>query len=598
MLRWIVGSSLKFRFIVIAFAVGMIYFGVRQMSQAPVDVFPEFAPPRVEIQTPCLGLSPDEVEALVTIPLEQALNGVAGLDIMRSKSVPQLSSVLLIFKPDTDLLIARQLVRERITQIRNTLPTWAAPPIMLQPLSATSRTMKIGISSKELSVMDLSMITYWTIRPRLLAVPGVANVAIWGERLKMLTMQIEPERLREHGVTLDETMESATEALRTGLLQYAEGSWIGTGGFIEDGDQRLQIRHVQPVATPTDLEKIVIKEENGQQVYISDVAKIVEDHQAMIGDGIVNDDIGLLLIVEKFPWGNTLEVTKGVEEALSALKPGLPGVDIDHEIFRPATFIEMSIDNLTTALLIGCLLVVLILFAFLYEWRTALISITAIPLSLIAAGLVLFLRDATINTMILAGFVIALGAVVDDAIVDVENIVRRLREHRKQGGKTSIAKIILEASFEVRHAIIFSTLIEIIALAPIFFMEGLSGAFFKPLALSYALAVVASTVVALTVTPAMSYILLRNAPLEKRESPLVKFLHRGYDRILGHIMRTPIPAYATVGVIALIGVLITPRLGQELLPSFKERDFLTNIFPAMRAPSALMLRKLPARSSS
>jgi CzcA family heavy metal efflux pump len=313
---------------------------------------------------------------------------------------------------------------------------------------------------------------------------------------------------------------------------------------------------------------------NGKQLLLKDVAEVVIDHQPMVGEGIVNDGIGLMCIVEKFPWGNTLQVTKAVEEAIDALRPGLPDVEIDTAIFRPATFIEMAIDNLTNALLIAAVLVILILFAFLFEWRTALISCTAIPLSLMAAMMVLYFRDTTINTMVLAGLVIALGAVVDDAIVDVENIVRRLRQNRKEGRKVPIAKVILEASFEVRHAIIFSTLIEVGALLPVFVMEGLSGAFFQPLALSYSIAIVASTVVALTVTPAMSFILLRNVPLEHRESPLTRWLQRSYDALLGRIVNKPRTAYATVGVFALAGILIWPRLGQSLLPDFKERDFL------------------------
>jgi CzcA family heavy metal efflux pump len=249
-------------------------------------------------------------------------------------------------------------------------------------------------------------------------------------------------------------------------------------------------------------------------------------------------------------------------------------VEIDAAIFRPATFIEMAIDNLTTGLFIAAVLVILILFAFLFEWRTALISCTAIPLSLMTAMMVLYFRGTTINTMVLAGLVIALGAVVDDAIVDVENIVRRLREHRKQGRSTPIGKVILESSFEVRHAIIFSTLIEVGALLPVFVMEGLSGAFFKPLAISYSIAIFASTVVALTVTPAMSFILLPKAPLDKRESPLTRWLQRVYDTLLAKIVYKPRAAYATIGVFVLTGALIWPQLGQSLLPDFKERDFL------------------------
>ena len=574
MMRWIVGSSLKLRFIVIAIGMAMMFFGIGQMRNMPVDVFPEFAPPLVEIQTPCLGLSPSEVEGLVTIPLEEALTGLPGLDIMRSKSVPQLSSIVMIFEPGTDLLNARQMVQERMQLVIPTLPSWAAPPSMLQPLSATSRVLKIGLSSKELSMIELSMIAHWKIRPRLLSVPGVANVAMWGERKQMLHVQVDPERLRDNGITLDRIMEVSADALDAGLLQYTDGAVIGTGGWIDTPNQRLGIRHKLPIISPASLAQVSFEKNNGEVVRLGDVTNVVEDHQPLIGDGIVNDGLGLLLIVEKFPWGNTLEVTRGIEEALTKLEPGLDGVEVDHEIFRPATFIEMSIDNLTTALLIASLLVILVLFSFLFEWRIALISCVAIPLSLMAGGLVLYLQGTTINTMILAGFIIALGAVVDDAIVDVENIVRRLRQARKEGSGESVAKIILEASFEVRRAIIFSTLIEIMALVPVFFMEGLSGAFFKPLALSYALDVAASTVVALTVTPALSFILLRNVPLERRESPLIRVLHRGYNVVLSRVLNRPLTAYTTVGAMVLAGLLVVPQLGQELLPSFKERDFL------------------------
>lgn len=577
MMRWIVGSSLKFRFLVIAIAAGMMYFGFKQLNEMPVDVFPEFAPPSVEIQTPCLGLSPEEVESLVTIPLEEALAGVPGLDVLRSKSVPQLSSVKLLFEPGTDLLNARQVVSERVALVTPSLPTWAAPPFMLPPLSATSRTMKIGISSKTLSVIDLSMITYWKIRAKLLGVPGVANVAMWGERIRMLQVQVEPKRLRASGVTLNQVMEATADALDAGILRYSDGAHIGTGGWIETPNQRIGIRHVLPIVTPEDLAKVSFIGSDGEKKRLSDVATVLEGHQPMIGDGIINDDIGLLLIVEKFPWANSLQVTKGVEEAFEELRPGLPDVDIDTTIFRPATFIDLSIENLTNALLIGCVLVVLILFAFLYEWRVALISCTAIPLALVTAGIVLYLREATMNTMILAGFVIALGAVVDDAIIDIENIMRRLRQHRKASSDNSLrttAKIILEATVEVRSAIVYATLIIVLALLPVFFMEGLSGAFFQPLALSYGLALMASMVVAMTVTPALAMILLRKAPLARRESRLATWLHRGYQAIISRTVNTPRPAYLTVGIVVLAGLLVAPQLGNSLLPSFKERDFL------------------------
>ncbi|MDZ7288476.1 MAG: efflux RND transporter permease subunit [candidate division KSB1 bacterium] len=580
MFRWIVGKSLKFRYLVLAVAVGLMYFGIKQLQKMPVDVFPEFAPPMVEIQTISLGLSAEEVESLVTVPLENVLAGVPGMDVMRSKSVPDLSAIKMYFKPGTDLFLARQMVNERIITVAPTLPSWASPPIMLPPLSATSRMMKIGISSKTRSVIDLSMITYWTIRQRIMRVPGVANVAIWGERLQMLNVNVVPELMRKHKVTLEEVMEATADALDVGLFKFSEGHHIGSGGWIDTPNQRLQVRHTPPVVqkydkvTPDALANVPLAVRNGKQLLLKDVAEVVIDHQPMVGDAIINDGPGLLLIVEKFPWGNTLRVSREVEKALEALRPGLPDVEIDSAIFRPATFIEMAIHNLTKALYIAAMLVIVILFAFLFEWRTALISCTAIPLSLMAAMMVLYFRGTTINTMVLAGLVIALGAVVDDAIVDVENIVRRLREARKEGRKTPFGRLILEASYEVRHAIIFSSLIEIAALVPVFVMEGLSGAFFKPLALSYAIAIGASMVVALTVTPAMSFILLRNVALEHRESPLTRWLQRNYEAFLSKIVRKPQAAYATVGVFALAGILIWPRLGQSLLPDFKERDFL------------------------
>ena len=572
MMRFVVGSSLKLRFLVMAAAAAMVFFGVDQLRDTAVDVFPEFAPPIVEIQTEALGLSTTEVESLVTVPLEEALAGTLGLDTMRSKSVPGLSSIKLIFEPGTDLMEARQLVQERLTNMA--LPNVSRPPFMLQPLSATSRTMKIGLSSKTLSLIELSEINRWKIRRRLMSLPGVANVATWGQRKRQLQVQADPNRLRAHGVTLDQLERVVSDALSVGLLTYTGGAVIGTGGFIDTPNQRLEVRHVPTVIEPEDLAKVTFEAPDGTTLRLSDVADVVMGHPPMIGDGIINDGVGLLLIVEKFPWANTLQVTRAVEEMLDTLRPGLPGVEIDSTIFRPATFIEVSIDNLTRALILGGVLVIVILGLFLYEWRVALISVVAIPLSLIAAGLILHLRGTTINVMVLAGLVIALGSVVDDAIIDVENIVRRLRQARRAGSDKSTARIILEASLEIRPAIVYATLIIVLAVAPVFAMEGLSGSFFKPLALSYMLALLASMVVALTVTPAMSLILFSKTPLKQRESPVVLWIHRVYDRTLSRIVRSPGPTLGIVAVFVIAGVAVVPLLGQSLLPDFKERDFL------------------------
>ena len=573
----IVATSLKYRYLVVFIAVVLMILGIGLIRNLPVDVFPEFAPPRVEIQTPSIGLSSVEVEALVTIPLEEVLNGTPGLDVMRSKSVNQLSSILLIFKPGTDLMEARQLVQERMAIATPQLPTWAAPPFMLPPLSSTARTVKIGISSDKYSVIELSMTTYWKIRERLLRVPGVANVAIWGERIQIPAVEVDPERMAGYGVSVDEVIQVTSDTLDVGLIQYSTGHVPGSGGFLETPNQRLPIRHVFPIVSADDLANIPINDRtkvDGSPLRLGDVADTVEDTWPMIGDAVINDGPGLLLIVEKFPWANTVEVTNGVEAALEEMKPGLTDIDIDTTIFRPATFVEVALKNLTQSLLIGAILVVIILLLFLWDWRIALISATIIPLTVVITLLVLSLFDTTLNVMVLAGLVIAIGAVVDDAIVDVENIVRRLRQHRREGSTVATATIVLDASVEVREAIVTASLIEMTALVPVFFMEGLSGAFFQPLAQAYVIATLVSPFVALTVTPALVLILLSNAPIRERLSPIIPPLHRGYMSILSRSLNKPRLAYASTVILLIAGIVVWPLLGTELLPSFKERDFL------------------------
>ncbi len=576
-MTWLVGTTLKYRYIVVFLAATLMFIGIIRISELPVDVFPEFAPPQVEVQTPSLGLSSIEVETLVTIPLEEVLNGIPGLDIMRSKSVEQLSSIKMIFEPGMDVMEARQLVQERLAVATPQLPTWAAPPVILPPLSSTARTMKIGISSDKYSVMELSMVTYWKIRERLLRVTGVANVAIWGERIEIPMVQVDPPRLVQNNLSIEEITQVISDTLDVGLIQYSDGAVVGTGGFIETPNQRLMIRHVLPVYTAEDLGNVPINDRlkaDGSPLRISDIGNTVTDTWPMIGDAVVNDGPGLLLIIEKFPWANTVEVSKGVEAAIDEMRPGLTDIDIDTTIFRPATFVEVALDNLTESLMIGAGLVVLVLLLFLWDWRIAIISATIIPLTMVITLLVLSLFDVTLNVMVLAGLVIAIGAVVDDAIVDVENIVRRLRQYRREESELSTAQIVLEASVEVREAIVTASIIEMSALLPVFFLEGLSGSFFRPLAQAYVVATLVSPLIALTVTPALVLILLSNAPITEHLSPILPRLHRGYDRILSRSLKTPQFAYVTMAVLMVTGVVLFPLLGQELLPDFKERDFL------------------------
>jgi CzcA family heavy metal efflux pump len=562
---------------VVFLAAVFMILGIGLIRNMPIDVFPEFAPPRVEIQTPSLGLSSAEVESLVTIPLEQVLAGTPGLDVMRSKSVNQLSSILLIFDQGTDIMEARQLVQERMSIATPQLPTWASPPFMLPPLSSTARTLKIGLTSDEYNLRELSMITYWKIRERLLRVPGVANVAIWGEQIDMLTVQVDPKLMAGYNVSMDEVLQVTSDTLDVGLIQYTSGSEVGAGGFLETPNQRIPIFQVLPVVTAEDLANVPINDRtksDGSPLRLGDVAETKMDTWPMIGDAVVNDGEGLLLIIEKFPWANTVQVTHGLEAAMEELRPGLPGVTFDTTIFRPATFVEVAMSNLVESLLIGGVLVVLVLLVFLWDWRIALISATIIPLTMVITLLVLNAFDTTLNVMVLAGLVIAIGAVVDDAIVDVENIVRRLRQYRREGSDLPTATIVLDASVEVREAIVTASLIEMTALVPVFFMEGLSGAFFRPLAQAYIVATLVSPFIALTVTPALVLILLSNAPIRDRISPIIPPLHRSYTTILSRSLKRPIFAYSTTVVLLVAGVIVYPLLGSELLPSFKERDFL------------------------
>jgi Cu/Ag efflux pump CusA len=350
MLRWIIGSSLKFRFLVVVAAATIMAIGIWRLRDMPVDVFPEFAPPLVEVQTEGWGMASTEVEELITIPLEESLKATPELDVMRSKTVVGLSQIQLIFKRGTDIYRARQLVQERLNLALPNLPTTGVfPPVMLPPLSATSRCMKIGLTAKNMSMLDLSMVAYWTMKWRLERVPGVAHVAMWGEQIKALVVQVDPDLLRVHNVSLNEVMERTSETLDFGLLTYKSAAKTQTEGWIETPNQRLEIQHVSPVLAPEELARIPVKTANGDVLRLRDVAKVVWDTPLLIGDAVINDGPGLMFIIEKYTWANTLAVTRGVEEALNEMRPGLKGIEIDAQIFRPATFIEMSIDNLTFA---------------------------------------------------------------------------------------------------------------------------------------------------------------------------------------------------------------------------------------------------------
>ena len=576
MLTALISNSIKLRVVVLALCVVLLVVGSRSVRRAPLDVFPEFAPPLVEIQTEAPGLSTTEVESLVTMPIENALNGVPNVKVVRSKSVFGLSQVVLVLEDGTDPLKVRQMVQERVAAVTRQLPTVALPPVILQPLSTTSRVMKIGIWSKTLSQRDLTEVVMWTIRPKLMAVPGVANVAVWGQRDKQYQVIVDPDVLRANDVTMEMVTRASTDAVA-----------LDAGGFLDTPNQRLPVRHTPFVNGPSDLGRTVVDNRGGTSKRLKDVATVQFGSPPAIGDAVINDGPGILLIVEKQPEANTLELTRKVEAAIESLKPGLKDVEIDPTIFRPATFIERALENLTHALVIGCILVAVILIVFLFDWRTAVISLTAIPLSLVAALLVFAYSGATINTMVLAGLVIALGEVVDDAIIDVENIARRLRlaswgrqplegtETHGANATRSPFQIILAASLEVRSAVVYASLIVVLVFLPVFFLDGLAGSFFRPLALAYVVAISASLLVALTVTPAMSYMLLTGRKqIAQHDPPLARLLKSGYRVVLPSFVARPWLCLASLVVAFAITAGAATRLGQEFLPNFQETDFL------------------------
>ncbi|MEO6320932.1 MAG: efflux RND transporter permease subunit [Polaromonas sp.] len=578
MFRWIIGSSLQFRYLVLGIAAALVVFGTTQLNKIPIDVFPEFAPPVVEVQTEAIGLSADEVQSLITLNLEELLSGVPWLESIRSQSVTGLSSIVLTFKRGTDIMKARQMIQERLT-LAYTLPNVAQPPVILQPLSATSRFMMIGISSDKVEPTELSLLTRWTIKPRLLGVPGVANVAIWGQRLRQMHVQIDPNRLHDAKVLQEDIIAAAGDALWVSPLTFLKGSAPGTGGWIDNQNQRLGVQHTMPIEAPEDMAKVPVTTPHlllsGKTLSLGEVTEVTFSHPPLIGDAILKNGNGLILVIEKFPSANTLEVTRAVDQALAELSRGLSGVQVDANVFRLASYVDDSIVNLTQAIAIGGILVILLIGAVLFNWRSALISAVSITLSLLTAVIALHLTGATINTMILAGLIVALSVVIDDVVFDVDTLRGRLRA-RKPDSDVSIMTMIFDTTMESQRDALYATLIVILAVLPIFFMGGVAGAFFEPLAVAYLLAVGASMVVALTVTPALSLMMLGKTAGRERESPIAVWLSDRYDAALRRVIGVSRKVFLGAGIAVVAGIGIWPLLGQSLLPSFKERDLLVN----------------------
>jgi CzcA family heavy metal efflux pump len=571
MLRELVGSSIRLRFLVITFALVLVVFGIIEVSKIPIDLFPEFNPPMVEVQTEALGLSAAEMEALITVPIEaDLLNGIAWLEHIYSESVPSLSSILLVFEEGTDPIRARQMVQERLTE-SFALPNVSKPPTMLQPLSTTSRVMMVGLSSDELSLIDLGVLARWNIKPRLMGVPGVANVAIWGKREWQLQVLVDPEELQDDGVSLRQVIETTGEALWVSPLSFLESSSPGTAGWIDTPNQRLSVRHLLPISSAEDMEQVPVK---GTAYRLDDVAKIVEDHQPLIGDALLNDGPGLILVIEKFPMANTQEVTKGVEEALRLLSPGLKGVKMDTSIFRSANYLDQAFSNITILSLISLAAVIILFAIFFYEWRATLVSVLSIIISMVLAAFILYLQGVTLNIMTLAGLAIALGVVVDESINDMDNLLKRLCFIQENTEQESSENLIIEAFNQSRSTITFTSVIVLIFALPLFFLTGITGAFMRPFASAYVVAILVALSVALIVTPALSMLLFSGKIPRPFETQLMKRLKCGYQKSLGKVMRIPNPFVIAAVVLLGISLVLVPFLDTDLLPEFHKLDII------------------------
>ncbi|MDI6777215.1 MAG: efflux RND transporter permease subunit [Syntrophales bacterium] len=598
MLKMIIQTSMKLRLPAIIIAVILVGLGIFQLRDTSIEVFPDFGPVRVEVQTEALGLSPEEVENLITNPMEQEFfNGMPWLHKIRSKSLPGLSSIEMIFEPGTDPIQARQVVQERLTMVP-ALPQVSKAPLVIQPVATTSRLMIIGLFSKKLSLIDISVLARWKIRQRLLSVPGVANVSIWGFRDRQLQVLIDPERLKKYKVRLDDVIQTVGNAMWSSPLTFVEASTPGTGGFIDTANQRIEIQHIQPIKTAKELAKVTVEDFEDRALTLGQVAQVVENHQLLIGDAIVKDSPGVLLVVERFPNTSIMEVTRRVDKALDAMRPGLSEIEIDTSIYRAASFVEAGHTNLIKRLEVGLVLLLIFLFViYLPNWRKAFISIFTITLSMIAGWLVLSALGTELNMMVIAGLIMALVIIIDDGIVYIDNISYRLREHRSKGSSTPVAGTILAGALEMGIPLLTTLLIVVVLVAPVFVLGEVNGPFLQSLVRSYALAALVSMAATLIITPALSLALLTPEKYKPAESPIIAGLRRGYLSVLKGIVGKPVVAAVIAGVVIVAGVVLLPFIGKlNLIPQLKGHDFLVKL-EASSGTSLSKMSKLTTEAS-
>ena len=587
MMSALVRFSIRFHGVVIGLACLVVIYGLYGLSRANLDVFPEFSPTQVVIQTESPGLSSKLVEQLVTQPIESTLSGTVGVESMRSQSIPGLSIVTIIFNEKTDIYKNRQAVAERLATLNNQLPKNIVPNIT--PLASSASTvLGMGLSSNKRSLMELRSIVDWTIKPHIMAVPGVADVNVLGGDVRQWQILVDPHKLIRYHLSIQEV-----------LAATARISGVRGAGYIENNNQRILINTEGQAKNAKQLAQMPIYHRDGQTVRLMDIAQVVEGAAPAISAAAINGKEGVYFSVQSQLGANTKAVTEAVEKAMLELAPEFKGQQIDFypSLFRPANFIETAIDGVKTDILVGSVLVIAVLFLFLFNVRTAFISATAIPLSLLTATIVLSYFGMGLNIMVLGGLAIALGEVVDDAIIDTENIFRRLRENRLLAQPLPAYQVVYQASMEVRSSVVYATIIVVMVFLPLLTLSGVAGKLFAPLGYAYISAIIASLVVALTLTPALCYLLFSKGELESQDPPLIVWIKKHYVAALKIIEQHYIIVISMVALVIALGLGVLPLFKSQFIPSLHEGHYIMHMtaVPGTSAQESLRIGKKVAK---
>ena len=570
MLDAIIRNALRFRLLTIVMAIAVLAYGSITLSRLPIDVFPDLNRPRVVIMTEAPGLAPEEVETLITFPLESVLNGATGVQAVRSSSGVGLSVIYVEFGWGTDIYVDRQIVAEKIALALDRMPKGVRP--QLAPISSImGQIMHVGMYSETGATPPIEVRTLadWVVRQRLLTIPGVAQVVTMGGGRKQFQVLVDPSLLLKYGISLAE-VEAAVQASNSNA----------TGGYLNQGGNELLVRSLGRIQSVNDLTSVVIKATGDRPVVLGQVARVAEAAQVKRGDAAVNGIPAVMLVIAKQPGADTRRLTDDITTALEELRPSLPDdIRINPDLYQQKTFIDLSIRNVVEALRDGGVLVVLVLFLFLLNFRTTFITLTAIPLSIVITGLVFKWMGMSINTMTLGGLAVAIGELVDDAIVDVENIFRRLRENRRLPKPQSPLRVVYEASSEVRNSIVFSTILVVLVFVPLFALEGMEGKLFTPLGVAYIVSIMASLVVSLTVTPVLSYWLLPHATFMSHEKDglLLRILKSLAGWAIRISVRHPAPILLAVAAAVAVSIGVVTQLGRDFLPPFNEGCVQVNV---------------------